>query len=81
MSIADYLSSLTQVTDQKEEHILAQALEIGLRQMWREEMLARYLRGDISREEAIELVGIEWVGLADEQVDAVLEDIQWALKQ
>ncbi|HHB90552.1 MAG TPA: hypothetical protein ENK60_04520 [Anaerolineae bacterium] len=79
MSVANYLSSLVQMTDQKEEYILAQALEIGLRQLWREEVLARYLRGELSREEAIEQVGITWVALADEQAEAVLEDIHWAL--
>ncbi len=79
MSVTDYLSSLVQMTDQKEEHILAQALEIGLRQLWREEVLARYLRGELSREEAIELVGDDWVELADEQTNAVLEDLRWAL--
>ena len=79
MSVTDYLSFLVQLTDQKEEQILAQALEIGLRQMWREEVLARYLRGEISREEAIEQVGVDWVALADEQTNAVLEDLRWAL--
>lgn len=79
MSVTDYLSSLVQMTDQKEEYILAQALEIGLRQLWREEVLARYLRGELSREEAIDLVGDDWVELADEQTNAVLEDLRWAL--
>jgi hypothetical protein len=80
MTIADYLSTLAQMTKKEEEYILAQALEVGLRQMWREEMLAHYLRGEITRDEVIDLVGLTWVELADEQKETVLEDIRWALE-
>jgi len=78
MTITDYLSTLTKSTQQDEEQIIAQALEIGLRQLWREEVLAQYLRGEISREEAVELVGVDWVLLAEKQQQAILEDIHWA---
>jgi hypothetical protein len=37
----------------------------GLRQLWRERIFGRYLRGEISRDEAIETAGIDWVELAD----------------
>ncbi len=79
MTITGYLSSLSEITDKAEEEILAQALEIGLRQLWREEILARYLRNEISRAEAVHLVGVQWVELAEDQKEAVLEDIHWAL--
>ena len=79
MTIANYLASLSETTKESEEKILAQGLEVGLRQLWREEVLARYLRNEITRDEAMRLVGAKWVELAEEQKKAVLEDVDWAL--
>jgi len=45
-----------------------------------ERILGQFLRGDISRNEAIESVGIDWVELAERQHKATMEDISWALK-
>ncbi len=47
----------------------------------RELVLSRYLRGKISRGEAIEAVGIDWVELAEKQRDAAIEDLAWAMKK
>jgi len=58
---------------------MALALQAGLRQLMKELILGRYLRGKISRDEAIEAVGIDWVELAEKQRDAMIEDISWAL--
>ena len=54
------------------------AFEAGLRQLWRERVLGQYLRGEISREHAIESAGIDWVELAEQQYDAMSEDVAWA---
>jgi hypothetical protein len=59
---------------------MTQAFEVGLRQLWRERALARYLRGEMSREQAIEAAGIDWVELAERQRKAVVEDLAWALQ-
>jgi hypothetical protein len=56
------------------------AFKVGLRQLWRERTLGRYLRGEISRDEAIESVGIDWVELAERQYEAMREDLAWALE-
>ena len=45
------------------------------------QMLGHCLSGQISREEAIEEIGIDWVDLAERQQRAVLEDMEWALTQ
>lgn len=58
---------------------LATLVEDGLRQLWRERVLGCYLRGQISRDEAIESAGIDWVELADRQHTAMREDLAWAL--
>lgn len=46
----------------------------------RERTLGQYLRREITREEAIDMVGIDWVDLAERQRAATLEDIAWAME-
>ena len=58
---------------------MALATEAGLRQLWREHLLGRYLRGELNRLQAIEAVGIDWVEMAERQHRAMAEDIQWGL--
>ena len=75
------LETLVRETRKSETEVMALALQAGLRQLVRELILGRYLRGGISRSEAVEAVGIDWVELAEKQRDAVMEDLVWALKK
>ncbi|MBN1875705.1 MAG: hypothetical protein JXA33_15880 [Anaerolineae bacterium] len=75
-----YLEVLTQKTHKPEAEVLTRAFQVGLRQLWREHILGQYLRQEISREEAITAVGIDWVELAKRQHAAMLEDLAWALQ-
>jgi hypothetical protein len=74
-----YLETLVQETHKTEAEVVALAFETGLRQLWRERVLGRYLRGEIARDEAIESAGIDWVEVADRQHAAMREDVAWAL--
>lgn len=74
------LEQLSNETGLSEDEVIAKAVQSGIRQLWRERTLAAYLNGDLSREEAIDQVGIDWVELADRQRDAMQEDLAWALK-
>ena len=74
-----YLERLVREFHKPEAEIMTMAFEAGLRQLWREHVLGRYLRGEISREEAIERAGIDWVDLAERQHVAMTEDLAWAL--
>jgi hypothetical protein len=76
---AVYLEQLVRETEQSEVEVMSQAMRTGLRQLWREWMLGRYLRGQITRDEAIEAVGVDWVDLAERQHTAMLEDLSWGL--
>ncbi len=78
-STITYLETLTRETQKPESEVLTKAFQIGLRQLWREHILGRYLRHEISRNEAIEVVGIDWVELAERQNEAMMEDLAWAL--
>jgi len=74
-----YLETLVRETHKPEAEVMAQAFQTGLRQLWRERILGRYLRGEITRDKAIELAGIDWVELAERQHKAMMEDLAWAM--
>jgi hypothetical protein len=59
--------------------ILALAVQAGLRQLRRERILGAFLRGEMTRDEAVEAAGIDWVELAERQHRAAKEDLSWAL--
>jgi len=75
-----YLETLIRETRKPESEVMTRAFQIGLRQLWREHILGRYLRHEISRGEAIESVGIDWVDLAERQKEAMMEDMAWAVE-
>jgi hypothetical protein len=73
------METLARETHKPEAEVMTMAFQTGLRQLWWEYILGRYLREEISREEAIETVGIDWVELAERQHEAMMEDLEWAL--
>ncbi len=78
-SALTYLETLTRESRRPESEILTRAFQVGLRQLWRDHILGRYLRDEIPREKAVALVGIDWVDLAERQHQAMREDLEWAL--
>jgi hypothetical protein len=80
-SVVMYLEFLVRETHKPEAEVMALAFQAGLRQLWREHMLGRYLRGETTRDEAINEVGMVWVELAERQHQAMLEDLAWALDE
>jgi hypothetical protein len=80
-SVWNCLEVLSRESQKPEAEIIALAIETGLRQLWRERMLGRYLRGEVSREDAVEAAGAEWVDLAERQHQAAKEDLAWALER
>ncbi|MFQ5866215.1 MAG: hypothetical protein ACE5IW_13415 [bacterium] len=79
--LLNYIEKLTRETKKSEAELMTLAFQTGLRQLWREHVLGRYLRGEISREKAVEMVGIDWVELAEHQHEAMMEDLAWALEK
>ena len=78
-NVLTYLETLVHETHKPAAEVMTLAFQTGLRQLWRERILGRYLRGEITRAEAIEAVGIDWVELAERQHKAMMEDMAWAL--
>jgi hypothetical protein len=78
-NVMTYLDTLVRQTHKSEAEVLTLAFQTGLRQLWREHILGRYLRGEIYRDEAIDAAGLPWVDLAERQHEAMPEDLRWAL--
>jgi len=78
-STISFLEQLVRDTGKAEAEVVAMAVESGVRQLWRERVLDRYLRGEISRQQAAETVGMDWVDMADRQRRAMEEDVEWGL--
>jgi hypothetical protein len=76
-----YLETLVRETHKPEAEVMTLAFQTGLKQLWREHILGRYLRSEITRNEAIENVGIDLVELSERQHKAMMEDLAWAMKQ
>lgn len=79
--ILTHIELIARETHMTEAEVMTMALQTGLRQLWRERTLGRYLRGAITRDEAVEAAGIDWVELAERQHKAMLEDLTWAMKE
>lgn len=75
-----YIEELVRETHKPEAEIVALAFQTGLRQLWREQILGRYLRGEMNRDQAVHLAGIDYVELAERQHAAMMEDLAWALE-
>ena len=76
-----YLETLSRETHKPETEVIGLALQTGLRQMWREYCLGRYLRCLMSRDEAVSAGGRDWVDLAERQHKAMQEDLAWAMQE
>ena len=75
-----YLEKLARETNRPESEVIARAIDSGVRQLWRERVLGQWLKGEITREDAIDEVGIDLVELAERQQKAILEDVAWAFR-
>ena len=74
------LEILTKERKEDVATIIANAVRIGIEKIRQDTILERYLKKLIAREEAIKLVGLELVRLAERQREAVLEDVEWGLQ-
>lgn len=76
-----HMETLVRETHKSEAEVMTLAFQAGVRQLWRERTLGRLLRGEIGRDEAIKVVGIDWVDIAERQHEAMTEDLAWALEK
>ena len=56
------------------------AVALGLRQLWRTHTLGRYIGGELTKEQAAETIGAEWVDIAELRHKELRSDLVWALE-
>ncbi len=78
-SVLEKLETIARLTEQEVPSLIAKAIELGVERLWVQTYLDLYLRGKISRDEAIQAVGIELVERAEWLREEVLEDVRWGL--
>ena len=77
--ISDRVREIANARGLPESEVFSRALERGLEDLWEDFVLARYLDGDLDREEAIEYVGRTKVERVEQERDVVAEDVDWGL--
>ena len=73
------LEFLTRALRRDEATVLAEALEQGIHGMFVHHVRDRYMRGKLSRREAVKLVGAQALESADRAWRAVEADVKWGL--
>ena len=63
----------------EEPQILAEALRLVVKQLWKKAILDEYAEGKISKKKALRLLGPELVNRLDEEKRFILKDIRWGL--
>lgn len=77
--LSDRVREIAEERDVPESAVFERALERGLDELWDDVVLSRYFRDDISREEAVELVGKIKLERAEREREIVEEDVDWGL--
>lgn len=77
--LSDRVRKIAEERGVPESEVFERALERGLDELWDDVVLSQYFRDDISREEAIELVGRAKLERAEREREVVEEDVGWGL--
>lgn len=77
LTLTEKIKELARYRGVSESEILEQAIERGVEDLWTKSVLSKYIEGEIERERAVELVGLDKVRQAEDEMEAVEEDIEW----
>ncbi|WP_117595435.1 hypothetical protein [Haloprofundus halophilus] len=77
--LTERVQEIAEARDIPESEILEQALERGVKDLWIDLVLLRYVNDEIDRETAVELVRRDRVKRAERDLQAVEDDVQWGL--
>ena len=77
--VADELAFLTQKMAQTEAAILAQALQVGIHQLYRQTVEQLFIDGEMSRQEAIDSIGEERIAELEYAQQALAQDVAQGL--
>lgn len=79
-AVSDRVRELAEHHNIDESTVIQQAVETGVETLYRDMLVSRYLADEITREEAIEQLGVEVVEEVESARDAVEEDVEWGLQ-
>jgi len=77
--MSDRVREIAEARGLPESEVFERALERGLEDLWEDLVLAQYLDGEIDREQAIERVSRTKVERAENERDAIEDDVDWGL--
>lgn len=76
-TLTEKIKELARDRDVSESEILERAIERGVDEMWTESVLSKYVEGEMERERAVELVGLDRVRQAEREKESIEEDVEW----
>lgn len=79
IAISKEIQEIKKYRKLEEPQILAEAVRLGVKQLWKQAILDEYAEGKISKKRALKLLGPELVKRLDEEKRFILKDIKWGL--
>ena len=79
-TVSERVQELAKHHGMDESAVIQQAVETGLETLYRDMIVSRYLDDEITREEAVDHLGIELVEEVEAAREAVEEDVKWGLQ-
>ena len=79
-AVSDHVRELAEHHDIDESAVIQRAVETGVETLYRNMLVRRYLADEITREEAIDQLGVEVVEKVESAQHAVEEDVEWGLQ-
>jgi predicted transcriptional regulator len=77
-TLSKRVSEVAEDMRSSESEMIEEALERGMKELWEQSVVKKFLKGKIDKEEAIKLVGLEKIEKAEREEKSVEEDIEWA---
>lgn len=77
--VSDRVRELAQYRGLGESEVIQQAVEKGVETLYRDMIISKYLDGDLTRDEAVEELGVEVIDDVDAAQEAIDEDVEWGL--
>lgn len=78
--VSDRVRELADHHDLDESVVIQRAVETGVETMYRDMLVSRYLADEITREEAVDALGVDVVEDVESARDAIEEDVEWGLE-
>ena len=79
-AVSDHVRELAEHHDIDESAVIKRAVETGVETLYRNMLVRRYLADEITREEAIDQLGVEVVEEVESARNTVEEDVKWGLQ-